>query len=134
MKGISRTIWVGACALLLGLTASMAKAASHSGPADRIQSAVNQLDLSTDQQNKVNAIISDLTTQVKAARKEGKQSGDMDTAKSKIKDATHDAVQKISDLLTDEQKTKFHEQLKESEAAHKEAKKSSTTQPAPPQS
>jgi uncharacterized protein YoxC len=128
MKTSRNIVWVAGLSLLLALSGSIMAAAKHG---DGMAGIVGQLDLSSDQQDKVNTIISDTQTKMHDIRKEAKASGDMDTAKSKMKDARHDEIKKIAAVLTDDQNTKFKQLLKDAEAAHKAAKASSaTTQPA----
>jgi Spy/CpxP family protein refolding chaperone len=132
MKTSRNIVWVASLSLLLTLSASVMAATAGTGKhGDGMAGIVAQLDLTSAQQDKVNAIISDTQVQMKAIRKEAKASGDVDTAKTKMRDARHDEIKKISAVLTADQKTKFHQLLKDAEAAHKAEKAgSATTQPA----
>jgi hypothetical protein len=129
MKTSRNLVWATSLSLLLTLSASvMAAPTKH---VDTMPGIVAQLNLTSDQQDKVNTIISDTQSQMKDIRKEAKASGDMDTAKTKRDAARHDEIKKISALLTDDQKTQFKQLLKDAEAAHKAEKAgSATTQPA----
>jgi uncharacterized iron-regulated membrane protein len=117
------------CGLALLMAFAMPTLAANGTHGQKLQDMVAQLNLTPDQQSKVDTIMSDMQQQVKDAHKMAKN-GDTDGAHEKSKAARKDAIQKIQDVLTDDQKSKIHDLLKQAAAAHKAEKAGATTQPA----
>lgn len=128
MKTSYKMAWVGLVMLALSIPA-MAKA-SKKGPAANLEKAVAQLDLSKDQQTKINGIISDLQQKLGDLRQQAKASGDKSAVRTQVKEAMTGAVKQIADVLSPAQRAKFHKLMQETRAKRMAKHSGSTTQPA----
>lgn len=72
-----------------------------------------KLDLTADQKTQIDAILADAKTQLQALRDQAKTGGDKTQLREKAKTIVEDAIKKVHDLLTPEQRQKLHELRKE---------------------
>ena len=122
------TYGMGACVLTAALVggwtpAVQAKApANHNAPARtdkghgeqlaKFKAALAKLDLTADQQTKIDGILTDAKAQLQALRGEGKN-GDRTAMRDKVRTILRDTHEKLAVVLTPEQKVKFRELMKE---------------------
>lgn len=129
MKSMRNMCWISGVVVALAFATTPGFARTkHNGPVDRLQEITSKLHLSSNQQKKVNVILTDLRTQVAGLREKTSTSADKKTVHHEIEKAMHDSIKQISDVLTSKQRKKFHELLEENHAAHKAHKPA--TQPA----
>ena len=124
--------------LVVGLSAGTANAAKgggakHTTPLESMQYVLKQLDLTAEQQTKVDDIVADLEKKVQELKSEAK-SGGKEAAKGKARGLVQETRTKLEKVLTPEQQTKFRKLMAEERAQKKEdAEKKhapSATQPA----
>ena len=122
------TYGMGACVLAAALVggwtpAAQAKAPAHQnasaraekGQGDRLakfKANLAKLDLTADQQTKVDGILTDAKAEMQALRGEAKN-GDRAALRDKVRTILRDTHEKLAATLTPEQKTKLRELMKE---------------------
>jgi Spy/CpxP family protein refolding chaperone len=97
----------------------------------RIRQILSSLNLNADQQTKVNDILDQAATQVRNLRDQAK-TGDKSAAREQLKSIRKEIISKIEPVLTNDQKTTFHEKLKalrEEVRSREGQNKQPTTQP-----
>jgi Spy/CpxP family protein refolding chaperone len=109
--------WSPATVLAQAPTTQNAPAGAHRTPGEALawfKAALAKLDLTADQQTKINAIIADAKTQLQALRSQaGTGTGDHAALREKARAIVRDAHQKIAAVLTPEQKAKLREMWKQ---------------------
>ena len=96
-------------------TSQEAAARPERGPSERLaafKAALAKLDLSADQQTKVDGILADAKAQFQALRAEAKP-GDRAVLRDKVRTILRDTHDKLATVLTPEQKAKFRELMRE---------------------
>jgi Spy/CpxP family protein refolding chaperone len=131
MKISQRAVLGFALAMLIGFSTPVwaAKGAKGGGPIEKIREATAQLDLTAEQQPKVDKILDDAQQEVAKLRQAAKASGDRAAVKEKAKEVIKDTIGKLSHVLTPEQRGKLRELIKEARA-EKKGENSPATQPA----
>ena len=122
------TYGIGACVMAAALvggwtpavqakapTSQKATARAERGHGERLaafRAALAKLDLSADQQTKVDGILADAKAQLQALRGEGK-TGDRAALRDKVRTILRETHDKLAAVLTPEQKAKLRELMKE---------------------
>ena len=129
MSHASRFGFAVVLSLVLGLcitpahAAKGAKGQKHNAPIESLQYVLKQLDLTAEQQPKVDDIVADLQKKVQDLKSEAKTGGDKDAAKTKARDLIQDTRAQLEKVLTPDQQTKFRKLMAEERAEKKEARK-----------
>lgn len=132
------TYGMGACVLAVALmggwtpavqakapTSQNAPARGHGELLAKFKAALAKLDLTADQQTKVDAILADAKAQLQALRTEAKN-GDRTGLRDKVRTILRETHDKIAAVLTPEQKAKLRELMKESRQDSKAGTKTTT--------
>jgi Spy/CpxP family protein refolding chaperone len=99
-------------------TAPASQAASKTGMRDRLQAAVESLNLTDDQKAKVKDIFADAKTKREGAFKDASLSDDQ--KKAKMKELHAGTMAKLNEVLTPEQQTELKSRMEAAKAKHPE--------------